>query len=224
VKTAGSNDSQSTGQNSAIPKDSTVNFVPTSLKYNDSTINIDAGTWYSPTLHIAKEKVLYNSYLGHDIYRFSWFRSFDEPVFITINRKDDNYWLTIKKLSKPFVNYQEDITFIPPNASGNEEKARQEEHDPMMDALRLPPKIVKNHEVKITKANWDTFERELNKCNYWKLQPSDPRRPGLDGSEWIIEAHFKDRYWFVDRRSPRDNFRNCGEHLLRLSGLEEEIY
>jgi hypothetical protein len=47
---------------------------------------------------------------------------------------------------------------------------------------------------------------------------------GIDGSEWTIEAHFKNKYWFVNRWSPDDNFKTAGEYLIRKSGINEEIY
>lgn len=206
------------------PKDSTISFFPTSLTDNDSLVEIDPYNWYSSNLRLAQEKILYNNYLGFDCYRLTWLRSFDDPVFITINKQDERYWLTLKKLNKPFVQYREVIKFVPPNVSEEEKKARQEEHDRMMDTLRLPPKIIADKRIEISENDWREFQRQLQTCNYWSLQPTDPRRPGLDGSNWIIEGHLKDKYWVVERWSPKDSFRQCGEFLIRLSGLEEEIY
>ena len=49
-------------------------------------------------------------------------------------------------------------------------------------------------------------------------------REGLDGAEWIIEGHKQSKYWFVDRWSPKGNFRKAGEYLILESGLHEKIY
>jgi hypothetical protein len=206
------------------PKDSTVVFFPKTLD-KDSVVDIDPYKWYSSNLRLAKEPIMYNTYLGYDSYRFTWLRSFDEPVVITVNKKSDEYWMTLKKLSKPFVQYQEVVKFVPPaNVSEEEKNARQEEQDLMMDTLRLLPKIVTDKRIEIKKENWDNFLQKIMDCNYWDLQPWDPKRPGLDGSNWIIEAHLSDRYWVVERWSPKDNFRDCGQYLIRLSGLDEDIY
>lgn len=209
------------------PKDSTIGYFPKGkgLDGKDNIIDIDPYKWYSANLRVAKEPILYNTYLGYDSYRFTWLRSFDEPVVITINKKSGEYWMTIKKLSKPFVQYQEIVKFVlPSKLSEAEKRAILEDHDLMMDSLRLLPKIVIDKRIEIKKENWDSFLRKLKECDYWDLPRSDPKRPGLDGSNWIIEAHLKDRYWVVERWSPKDKFRDCGQYLLRVSGLDEDIY
>lgn len=206
------------------PKDTTASFFPSRLTNKHSVVKIDPYNWYSSNLRLAQEKILYNSYLGFDCYRLTWLRSFDDAVFITINKQDDKYWLTLKKMNRPFVQYREVIKFVSPDVSEKEKKARQEEHDRMMDTLMLPPKIVADKKIEISESDWNEFQRQLAHCDYWNLQPSDPGRPGLDGSNWIIEGHLKNKYWVVERWSPKDDFRQCGEFLIKLSGLEDEIY
>lgn len=207
------------------PADSTVYFFPRELIFKDTSILINQGFWYTPNLHVAKERILYNYYLDHDIYRFSWFRSFQGPVFISIHRGLDNYWLTLKKLNKPYVKYQEVIKFIPPKGESDEDvKTVLEENRQMMDSLKVLPKIESEKTIRISKKEWDEFEQLLEECDYWGLQPSDPRQTGLDGSHWIIEAHFANKYWLVNRWSPSEKFRDCGEYLLRLGGFKGEVY
>lgn len=70
---------------------------------------------------------------------------------------------------------------------------------------------------------WAHFEKILDEAHYWEMLPYYSII-GLDGSTWIIEAHLEDKYWFVNRWAPRDNFQKCGMYLIELSGLKEEIY
>lgn len=206
------------------PADSTVQFLPTKLVFKDTALVVEPRFWYTPNFHIAKEKILYNYYLDHDIYRFSWFRSFHGPVFISIHRELNKYWLAISKLNKPYVKYQHVIDFIPPKGTSEEDsKTFAARNKQMMDSLNIFPRIEVKKTIPIAKDEWDKFERLLNECDYWYLQPLIERQ-GLDGSRWIIEAHFENKYWFVDRWSPRDKFRRCGKYLLELSGIAEPIY
>jgi len=70
---------------------------------------------------------------------------------------------------------------------------------------------------------WNEFELLLKNCSFWNRLPFVDSS-GIDGSEWTIEAHFKNKYWFVNRWSPDDNFKTAGEYLIRKSGINEEIY
>ncbi|WP_143164752.1 hypothetical protein [Chryseolinea serpens] len=78
--------------------------------------------------------------------------------------------------------------------------------------------------MELTSTDWRNFEELLISCGYWKMTPYDIRKLGFDGSQWIIEASFEDKYWMVDRWSPKGCFKECGEYLIKLSGLQEDIY
>jgi hypothetical protein len=83
--------------------------------------------------------------------------------------------------------------------------------------------IVYNETKQLSKQEWEEFEYLLNSFSFWMAQPCE-ESDGLDGSEWTIEAHLKNRYWFVSRWSPKNNFRKAGEYLINKSGIKEEIY
>lgn len=55
----------------------------------DSFLN----NWYSTDLQALKEPVIYDDESQNEIYRFTWVRSFHNPVAIRIERHDDTYVL-----------------------------------------------------------------------------------------------------------------------------------
>jgi len=191
------------------------------ISSNEGQLNDSLGTFYSSNLLLANEQILSKDYLGYEIYRFDWFRSFHGPVFISIYKNGNDYWLSTKKLDKSNFVPHGGIEFsIPEDATEEQRKAINESNRQIRDS-KIQPRIEIDKEIKISKNEWHEFERLLNDCNYWKMEPQETGLSGLDGAHWIIEAHLEDKYWFVDRWSPKDNFRTCGEYLIRLSGLHE---
>jgi hypothetical protein len=84
--------------------------------------------------------------------------------------------------------------------------------------------IVLSQTKKLSLKEWDKFESLIMQCHFWAMKPID-RQLGCDGAEWIIEAHLKGRYFFVNRWSPdKSNYSNCGKYLIELSGQKYEIY
>lgn len=212
------------------PKDSASYFFPTELNFGDSVVKTGLDTfnlnWYSSQLFPTKEPILFNYYLGHDIYRFTWLRSFDNPVVLTINKKDDKVWLTVKKLDRhpQFMPTRVIADFVPPKFGEPYDTTKK------MDLDKYPieqPDRHANLEINETKSltatEWNEFENLLTKTNYWTMSPTQESF-GLDGAQWIIEAHFLNKYWLVDRWSPEDNYKQVGLYLIKLSGLDEEIY
>jgi len=211
------------------PVDSMSLFFPFQLKYGDSVVSSGIDTtdnfWYSTQIFPAKDRVLFNYYLGHDIYRFTWLRSFHNPIFITLNKKEGRVWLEIKKLDrKPqFMSFL--IDSLPPNFS--------ELDSIQIKALKRNYKVIQpnryaelevNERKELTLIEWEEFERILQGLKYLNMPSVLNELPMLDGSRWIIEAHLEDKYWFVDRWSPKDGFEHAGEYLIQLSGLKEEGY
>ena len=201
-----------------MPKDTDILYFPPNIN-KDTFIRSGIDTilyhLYSCCLRVAREPVLYNFYIGHDIYRFLWLRSFHRPVVLSIHKNSDSIWIETKILDKhPISKYE----IVEVNSSGNvlplsEEEARQ-------------AKIVVNKKKTLSIKEWEKFETLLQDCDFWKLSTpkSDKVLVHVDGSNWIIEGQLKNNYWLVNRRSPKDNYRKCGEYLITLSGLNEKIY
>lgn len=206
------------------PYDSSTFFFPTELNYGDSVIKTNIESlylhWYSSQLLPAKEMILFNHYLGQDSYRFTWLRAFDEPTFFTITKKSDHVWLTFKKLDRQ-PKFME-TTIVTGIVFSNPIDTTQKKYSIQFPDRHANIKINETKELSI--KEWDQFENLLNEIGYWKMAPTlyeDP--PGVDGQQWIIEAHLKNKYWFVDRWSPRDDYRKAGEYLVTLSGIDEKI-
>lgn len=218
-----------------VPKDSLTFYFPTSISQDTGIVKTEIDTfkldWFSSALYSAKEPILYNYYTGHDIYRFLWLRSFHRPVVISLHKDEDKVWLTIKELDKQpeFMDELKPIKFFVPKLlpNGDYDTTRIEDtEEPEREVIKKADRkanIILNQTIKLTEKEWKDFETLLSNCSFWTSK-SDIEALGCDGAEWTIEGHLKDKYWFVNRWSPRDNFRKAGEYLIHKSGFKEEIY
>lgn len=209
------------------PKDSSTFYFPTAFKLNGEVAKSEIDTFllqgYSSSLFAFNEPVLYNFYQGHDSYRFLWLRSFHRPVVISIHKDGSKIWLTTKVLDRQpgFIPYHQDkIVFVPPD---NVIVADSIIHPKNLFNTDRHASIVINETKVLSSVEWEKFDRILTKCKFWTMRSVD-RDLSTDGAEWIIEAHLQDKYFFVVRKSPQDNFSDCGKYLIELSGLNEEIY
>jgi hypothetical protein len=191
------------------PNNSSTIYLPYIIKTKDTIrhTNIDTmmNEYYSFSLHKFSEPVLSNYYLGHDLYRFLWLRSFHRPVVITLNRNNDVVTLTTKEFDGG-AHYWELKRCM------------------NCDTTNLKdPKLILNETKELTLTEWENFENLLTQCNFWEMKPFN-KEMGNDGAQWNIEAHLREKYWFVNRWSPRGKFADCGKYLIKLSGLKEDIY
>jgi hypothetical protein len=86
-----------------MPIDSLTFYFPSCIQ-KDSVIETGLDTfelnWYSSALYSFREPLLYNYYLGHDVYRFLWLRSFHRPMVFSLHKEKKNVWLITKELDK----------------------------------------------------------------------------------------------------------------------------
>jgi hypothetical protein len=214
------------------PKDSLTFYYPTLIK--SDSLNIETGldtfrlNWYSSALYCANEPILYNYYQGHDIYRFLWLRSFHRPVVFSLHKKGSEVWLITKELDRqPEWMDMTYVHFRPPvlSENGNVDEMWDEAEEIVDSIVKADRKanIVLNETKQLSLKNWSEFELLLKDYSFWAMQPYE-ETTGLDGSEWIVEGHLKNKYWFVNRWYPEDKFRSVGVYLIEKSELEEEIY
>lgn len=83
--------------------------------------------------------------------------------------------------------------------------------------------VTYNKNIFLSEQAWNEFELLLVKARFWSL-PSNIDDDSTDGSQWIIEAHLKNKYHVVDYKSPYDSYKELGLFFIKKSGLEEEIY
>ena len=79
-----------------IPKDSTTLYFPVN-SLNDTSSNplyeSFFNKWYSSQLFALKEPIIYSNKSQDEIYRFTWLRTFHNPIAIRIEKHNDNYTL-----------------------------------------------------------------------------------------------------------------------------------
>jgi len=206
------------------PKDSLAFYYPNKF-IGDTTLNQDTlddfyQNWFSSSMYAFKEPILYNYYLGHDIYRFLWLRSFDRPIVIVLNRDKNNVWLNAKILDRK-PRFMDQIVLKELPIKGKELKVELVT-DSVIKGDRKA-EIVFRIRLNLTMKEWNKVDILIKAADFWTI-PSTKEAIGLDGSQRIIEAHTKEDYRFVQRWVPKDKFRQIGEYLIDLSGLKEEIY
>ncbi|MGE5432963.1 MAG: hypothetical protein ACM3QX_17920 [Syntrophomonadaceae bacterium] len=171
---------------------------------------------------VLREPLLYNYYLDKDIIRLLWLRSFHRPVMIKIEKEGDAVTLTTKILNThpDFSTPKSTIKFIPPlKRSMHRGKYGFEE-------IPIPPQKIDVHidlnkTTTLSLKEWDTMMQKLNEIDFFNMKPYD-REIGLDGSNWLLETHLGDRYYYAFRHSPHDSFQECCEYLIGLSEAKNE--
>jgi hypothetical protein len=77
-----------------LPDDSLAFYFP--ALSNDPSLDSFVQNWYASTLYAMREPILSKEYMGHDIYRFLWLRSFHRPVVFSLHNRKDGVWLQTK--------------------------------------------------------------------------------------------------------------------------------
>jgi len=195
-----------------VPNDSLTFYIPNSIQSESKIekIEIDSSmiSWISTNLFCSEEPILYNYYLGHDIYRFLWLRSFDVPVVISLHKNGEKVWLVTKKLDKQPMNMD-----LPPESK----MYFKNKNVDIVSRLSL------NQTKILTEKDWTEFEVLIQDCSFWTTKPYKLSM-GIDGSDWIFEGHLRNKYWYVIKWSPEDSYKTLGEFLINKSGLKDEIY
>lgn len=78
-------------------------YFPLYRKTQDSLTNLNAldtfsNLWYSSSLSAFKEPYLYNYKGADEFYRFTWLRSFHNPIVIRFQKQNGNYILSTKEM------------------------------------------------------------------------------------------------------------------------------
>jgi hypothetical protein len=206
--------------------------------YKDSSDMYNTKFWlhhYSVNLYFFKVPVLYNYYQSVETFRFLWLRNFHEPVLITVSKDGRETYLNTKMLNeKPpiyttvYNYYGNDMSdFSGDDFSGgdliteenNIEKLWKEY--PKADSIVVPHNNIKflvDTTFKLDSEKWNEFIKLVYLCGFWEQKPIKSWG-GCDGAQWVLEGQTYDKYHFVSRWSPKDEFRVCCEYLIRISQL-----
>lgn len=208
-----------------VPRDSLLKAIQTdtwreleknwAAAHTQVSARIDTFTlkWYSFYLYSLREPVLFNFPLKSEAYRFTWFRAFRPPITIKIERHKRKIWLTTKVLKafprEPGFRYSDDQGRI---------------H--VQDSVVSVP-FRKNIRKKISHKTFEQFEDFLAKSELLSVSPLGLRNGntiGSDGSNWIMEIHRSEGYYFVARWEPNQAhpLRKIGEYLIRLSDYNDK--
>lgn len=79
-----------------VPTDSTTFYFPTELLCDTEDYNGQStflNKWYSKHLFAMREPLVYKNNSQNEIYRFTWLRTFDDPIAIRIEKHQDVYAL-----------------------------------------------------------------------------------------------------------------------------------
>ncbi len=194
---------------------------------NETYLRSDWLQYYSFNLKYFKAPVLYNYYLGHEMYRFLWLRFSQKPVLITLTKADRLIIINTKILNARPQQY----TAIY-NANGKNQYDRYIIADKCIDSLWkeypyadsiVPPinniKFSIDTTYEIAEDDWKFFLKLIDLCSFWEQEPLIGWG-GCDGDQWVLEGQTYDKYHFVSRWEPEGHFKHCCEYLIALSKLD----
>lgn len=216
-----------------VKRDTTTIYHPLEYGFTDRLFSTGH---HAALLFAAKEPVLWNYYLGHDICRFLCVGSFDAPFIISIHKDAKKVWLNTKRLSG-MAEFELHAFYKPPGKDkiGNRSDTNWLVASYFQDSILIerpwgkqvlkPTKTILDLTKQLTANEWSKFLSLLDDAGFWNLEPHQPVNDGgLDGEMWYIEAQLENRYWVAQRWSPKGSFRKCGEYLIDLSGVNEKVY
>ena len=217
-----------------LPEDSLSFYFPANIFSDRPSSDSFVQNWYSSALYSFKEPVLSQSFIGHNIYRFLWLRSFHRPVVFTLRQKDNQVWLTTKILDKQPMFHDDrfgaNVSILPKEEQqeyidkGYSINKKTPDHLVFEKKADRKANIIYNKQIFLSVNEWNEFEQFLLKANFWTL-PTNIDDGSTDGAQWVLEGHLKDKYHVVNYHSPGNNeYAKAGLFLIKLSGLKEEIY
>jgi len=168
--------------------------------------------WFSRYLYEFDEPVLYNYYLGEDIIRLTYLRSFDKPIMIKLSRQNDSTSLNIKLL-----NNQIDVKILDDIFHGN--------YKTISDPKRLT-ELKENINFKIEKSTFLHLDSIIQSTNIKVEIPDNNDIKGQDGSNLLLEIHTSDGYYYIKRMNPNKDSAiwRIADYLIKTIRISEKIY
>jgi hypothetical protein len=196
-----------------------------------------------------KEPVLSNHFLGKNIYRLVVLRSFDLPLVIRVENKNNRTTIVSKKLNRhityPFFVLGDFIMFDPPGKKTVRQKRELEKQYKIAKIENDSLKAIYNNtnyystlnnNQEIQSSVWDSLEIQIDSVQFWNTKPELYLNSiQIDGSMWILEGHSQSGYQI--KRIPSPHFSpskypheydknsyyvNLFRFLIETSGLKNE--
>jgi len=199
------------------------------LNFKDTNETYLTSNWlqhYSFILKYFKAPILYNYYLGAEMYRFLWLRFSQKPVLITLTKVGKQIFINSKmlneipdfptSLNKYHRNTSRAMLIVTNKITG------QNEEFPISDSIVSPSnniKLVIDTTFEIALDDWKFFLKLIDLSSFWEQEPI-VGWGGCDGDQWVLEGQNYDKYHFVSRWSPEGHFKHCCEYLIALSQLD----
>lgn len=169
-----------------LPANSQDKYFPPKAFSDDVRLNQFVYDWYSSELKVLEEPSLFEmaGNRAAETYRFLWLRTFDHPVAVRLEFRNDGSAVISAKVAT--------------GSSGYPDKKAQ---------------LLENFSRPITRKQTQVFQMLLKKIDFWKL-PSSDEHHGNDGADWIVEGVKQGTYHLVVRWSPKEGgIRELGEML-----------
>ena len=177
--------------------------LPDSLKDNwRYQLHDFSNNWYSSVLYKAREPILYNQYIGRELFRFTWLRSFTSDVVLVLEKTTEGVILIEKEV----------IRKAAPSPEGGH---------------KLDYHLISEKKVQLPSNAWYQFNELLEDRKYFDMFMYKELVAGNDGAEWILEWHSESGYHVVNRWSPDErrhkDFRTICNFLIDLSSFKQDI-
>jgi len=167
--------------------------------------------FFSYFLYKLKEPVLYNFYLGKEIYRLTYLGSFGPTLTISLIKDHRKIFLKTKTTIDPlYARFK--LRYIP-----DEIDSSYISKWPTQFNFKI------NETTRLTRKDYDNLVGLINKTKINCISSHGKRVPMLDGATWIFESHSNKGYHYVIRHSnSNDTLRILGDFLLDLSPAKSE--
>jgi hypothetical protein len=219
------------------------NYSNDSIEFYDTVLyRLDkSGLKYnSKILFSASEPILFNSYIGFDVYRFTWLRSFHPDIVIRLIKSKSGSYMVCKKLKRETYEVdsldqrkKNERTIYDKKSYGHVFSTDSTDHTYETDDTgrilgiwKSVQKTVIDTVIYFDKTIFDKFDSLVIKNEFIDIPNKENMRLGADGSTWLLELHKPDSYWVVSRWSPNfaenGKFRILCEYLIENSIFRNE--
>lgn len=186
-----------------VPLNKTQNYFPLEI-FTDTSVYVGYDTftvtWYSRHLRAMKEPLLFNKELNKELNK-------EVYRFLWLRTFHNPITVRIEKSAEDYKLYWK----LSDGTGGYG-----------------PGELIVNKMKKLTKREWDNFQKLLDSAKYWEPETNEKELSGFDGAQWILEGVDSKRYNVVDRWSPESGkFRECCDYLIKLTDLKinkDDIY